>query len=439
MKRVSESAQLLAPEQSIKVIPDIATALVLGANVIRDYGDGDGVKVSLGKNSWMLSEQDYDQSKGLADVLEKQLSIGRVCDGSDVLNIRRHAQELMSKPSVGEPSVVMLKDKGSSGWWRMVLPMRYFQSEKWHFDCTASQVDFDNLLEYDTIFVQRIHDWESYYMLARLQRAGKRIVYDIDDDIFNITPDNPAYNTITRDDQVAGSKCMKLADALTVSTPELKRRIENVVDGVEPIVIPNSWDVDDNWIPTPMTGSPDGYKRILWSGGASHAEDWNECFHAVVSIMSENPDVKLVILGYLPPCIEQNATQYPFKGRVEYLGFRHPETYYELLHHLHAEVGLAPVRETNFNACKSSIKYLEYTCTGIPIVASGYLPYSGDIVDGQNGFLVRSQEEWERAMQDMLDDKKRRHSVIANARKQCKSNYDIKKNVKMWEEVLCGC
>jgi len=355
-ERISDSAPPLPPKKAEQVLPDVVAALVLGAGATRNYRDGDGVYVHLPHDesqNWHLAKQDFERAEGVAKTLRDGLSIRHVVNAMDVLRIRRHADRILRElaEDASSKKLAMLKDKGSSGWWRMVLPARAMKADGWRVDCTAAPVEFDSLLEYDAVFVQRLHDWESFYTLERLRGAGKRIVYDIDDDLFNITPDNPAYNTITRDDQLAAANCMRLADLVTTTTSELQRRLTNVLDGVSPLVVPNAWDMSDRW--SDELGSPDGIKRIFWSGGASHGADWEECFEAVSQVMHERDDVRLVIMGYLPPCVETLVGSEPaFRSRVEFCGFRDPQTYYEMVHHVRAEVGLAPLRSTGFNAAK---------------------------------------------------------------------------------------
>lgn len=437
-ERISENVAPMPDEKAMRVIPDVAAALTLGAQTTENYKDGDGVLIELADYNWHLSPQDFRIASETADEIEsnEMFTTGTMPNAMDILWLRGHADMILrNRFEKTEHSVAMLKDTGSSGWWRMVLPARYMNKEGWRLDCTAAPVDFDALMEYDTIFVQHFHDWESYYTLKRLHKAGKRIVYDIDDDIFNITPDNPAYQKISRDDQLAAARCMELADVLTVATPELSNRISNVVEDVEPVVIPNAWDIDDNWLPTPNTGSPDGYRRIFWSGGASHDADWNECFEAVQNIMNEKKDVRLTLMGHIPKCLESRIGEEPFtRDRIEHLGFRHPETYYEMLHYVRAEVGLAPVRATTFNACKTPIKFLEYSCAGFPTVATNWKPYAEVIDNGQNGSLV--MKNWEDAIRNYLDNNEERLRTVKQARKDC-ADFDIKQVAKSWEEVLC--
>ena len=442
MSKISESAPLLPPAAAVDVLPDVTVAIVLGAKITRQYKDGDGIYVDAGNQDWHLSSRDFEMANGIAWELKSELDITHVSNALDALKIRKYAlvkikkmlNFLDGKPSV--KSVAMLKDKGSSGWWRMILPMEHMKKDGWQFDCTAAQVNFDHLIEYDTVFVQRIHDWESFYMLKKLKAAGVRLVYDIDDDLFNITPDNPAYHSITRDHQLAAANCMKLADVVTTTTSELQRRLTGVMDGVAPVVIPNSWDLD-GWPELSATGSPDASKRILWSGGASHAEDWMECFGAIEQIMESRDDVRLLILGFLPPCVQQNAKKPCFDGRIEYLGFRDPETYHQIIHHVRAEVALAPLRSTGFNAAKSPIKFLEYASIGIPTVASNWLPYNDVIVDGESGRLVSGQAQWVEAITTYLDNKQERLNAIDKARLTCRTIFSVKRAASVWMDVLC--
>jgi glycosyltransferase involved in cell wall biosynthesis len=418
-------------------LPDVVVDIIIGSHIRKNFKGGDGVGIMSpveGVEQYHLAAADYDLASEVADEILSNLQMPATVSPNEVLTLRKLAVQKLKGRESSERSVAMLKDKASSGWWRMVLPARHMQRDGWTFDCTAAQVKFEHLLEYDTIFVQRIHDWESFYALERLHAAGKRIVYDIDDDLFNITPDNPAYHSITRDDQLAAAECMQMADVVTCTTAELQKRMTSIIEGVNPVVIPNAWDVE-GWTPTAACGSPDGFRRILWSGGASHEEDWNVCHEAVMEVMNDPnySDVRLVIMGYLPPVV----TQMPWHDRIEYVGFRHPETYYQMIHHVRAEVALCPLRCTAFNAAKSAIKYLEYSSIGIPTVASNWLPYSAAICEPQQGMLVENMtESWVCAIKAYLDDEQLRRNTIAAARRNC-SQFDIRETAKTWANILC--
>jgi glycosyltransferase involved in cell wall biosynthesis len=305
-----------------------------------------------------------------------------------------------------------------------------------YVDITSGAVKFEHLLEYDTIFVQRLHSWDSFYVLERLRKAGKRIVYDIDDDLFSIPADNPASKAIGRNEQMAAVECMKLADVVTTTTTTLQGRLESLI-GRTPMVVPNSLDPDGGWLPTPMTGSPDLWKRIFWQGSNTHAEDWNECFDAVNHVMQKREDVRVVILGYLPPVIQAVANEPHWKGRIEYLEPMEPESYFQIIKHVRAEVGLAPLQSNWFNLAKSPIKWLENALIGMPTVASlvgSYTEMEGD----REIVLCSTTVEWIEAIERCLNDGAWRKKIVETARRKARREYDIHNTARTWKQLLVG-
>jgi glycosyltransferase involved in cell wall biosynthesis len=440
--KVTERVAPLPPEAKRRELPYAAVRLLVGGAVVnmKYGGDAAAVCVEMGGQKQVLHEDDYGEAVRIASRLEREWArpAGLMADIGSPTNVLK-AHEMASK-WVGSDSnlrrILMLKDTSGSGWWRMVVPARHMTIPGWACDVTSGQVPFENLLEYDTVFVQRVHDWESYYVLDKVRKSGRRLVYDLDDDIFNIPRDNPASKLITRDEQMAAMACMKLAHAVTTTTDYLAGRLGPELKGTDLFVIPNALDPSDGW-QEPGAGSPDGVKRIFWQGSATHAVDWDLCFGAIRRIMSERDDVRLVILGFLPPQVAAEASAPMFKDRIEYLGFSAPETYYQLIHHVRAEVGIAPLGATPFNAAKSPIKFLEYSLMGLPTVASFCLPYTS-VVDGRNGFLAQDEDEWHEALSWCLDKTNRRIDVVKAARRTVEQFMDVRKTAKEWEKVLCG-
>lgn len=440
---VCESCAVLSPEERKKEIPYLAVCILMGAKVWeRHKGKRDVVGIEICGLCMEISDADYKLAKALAEEVGKKSLIGKVVSAYESVNLYRLAEKTFDTSlyanQVNLKRIIELKDRTGSGYWRMVQPARYMDTAGLHIDITAAGVDIDKLKDYDTIFVQRIHDWEGYYLLARLKEMGKRVVYDIDDDMFNIPPENPASRMIGRDAQMAAAECMKLADVVTVTTDVLQTVIRNVTEGVEAVIIPNGVDMDDGWVPTPFTGCQDGWKRIFWQGGESHAEDWIECADAVDAIMGERQDVRVTILGYLPPAIRILMKKSCWKDRVEFLEFSDIETYLKIAKHVRAEVGIAPLQNTLFNRSKSPIKYIEYAAMGIPTVASDTLPYSDVIEDGKDGFLASDSESWFNALAACLDDKVKRFGVIEAARRKVRADYNVKEIAKFWKQVLVG-
>ena len=54
---------------------------------------------------------------------------------------------------------------------------------------------------------------------------------------------------------------------------------------------------------------------------------------------------------------------------------------------------MAPLADTAFNRCKSSIKTLDYAAIGAAVLASELDVYRGSVADGPGGMLVPNRAE----------------------------------------------
>jgi len=453
MVTVTEGASPLPPAARLRELPYLVVKIVLGSSKLNPWCDNDdavGVEWK-GSNDGVYNVEDYDLAEKIAQSIVKNYcvpnstTLGNMSP-DEVLKIHKMASDRLISDGdfrSGKKGLVMLKDQSGSGYWRMVLPAKHLKVEGWYVDVTSAPISFDNLLEYETIFVQRMHDWDSYYMLKKLKDAGKRLVYDIDDDIFNVPPTNPAYHVLTRDAQTAALSCMGLADVVTTTSTVLAERLQIELPDTAVKIIPNALELGNGWLDIDKIGSPDGLKRIFWQGSATHGEDWGECIEAIDIVMRERDNVILTILGFLPPLVQERLGLPHWKNRVQYLGFNDSETYFNIIKHVRADVGIAPLQLTPFNQAKSPIKWIEYSMMGIPTVASNVEPYNlvipqmDDESGEEVGILVSSVDEWKESIISCFDNPESIKVVVKNARKKVSEEYDIEKIAPFWTSALC--
>jgi glycosyltransferase involved in cell wall biosynthesis len=70
------------------------------------------------------------------------------------------------------------------------------------------------------------------------------------------------------------------------------------------------------------------------------------------------------------------------------------------------DISLAPLVETEFNRVKSSLKVMEAGFHKKALIASHIEPYSEDIIDGKNGFLIeqkRSHKDWHKTIKKLIN------------------------------------
>jgi hypothetical protein len=94
----------------------------------------------------------------------------------------------------------------------------------------------------------------------------------------------------------------------------------------------------------------------------------------IIDIIRETVnDFQWVFFGYAPPKLKDliQAKKIEFHDGVPILN------YPSKMENLQLQAIVAPIKDMEFNKCKSHIKYLECCASGIPLFASNMLPYSG--------------------------------------------------------------
>ena len=451
---IHNNINVMPPNIKKKLLPYSVIKVLTGAEVIPGFQNKkDVIGLKWNDDVELLSVDDFKLVKEVADSIwqthiEGKNLLTTISSLPTAMQLHRFASKkieyIVDNKHDGKRGFLFVKDKSGCGYWRMVLPARYLNDSNIYIDSAEVEVIYEYLLEYETIVVQRLHSWREYYVLEQLKKLGKRIIYDIDDDIFNIPPSNPAWRIIRQDQQEAARAIMNLADVITTPSEVIKERF-GFQD--KTVVIPNAIDLNDGW--AKMTGdgktdaqnfgSPDEYLRILWAGSATHGDDWLECLGAVDEVMREVPNTRLVILGYLPEALRafiQDETKPWWDERVEFMDFTDVETYCQICKHIRADVALAPLQASTFNFAKSNLKFVEYSAMGVPCIASDVTPYKEVIEDGKNGFLVESMEQWKEKILYLLNNKEDSVNMLLEARKTVSEHYDIKKVVKEWERVF---
>jgi len=232
----------------------------------------------------------------------------------------------------------------------------------------------------------------------------KKMVYDLDDDLWNMNPFSPAYRdygleevewngqmlwedgkagfNIERNRQKSQYRVdiMEQADLVTVTTERLKDRIAEKIDN-DIAVLPNVVDFE-LWWDLPLVDADK--TRLGWSGGASHYVDWHSIKDGLPDVMD---NAELVLAGH------------KWDGTIEDLDYEFYEWTDVEAHPyrqaaLNIDIGLLPLADNEFNKHKSCVKWYEFAALGIPCVAANVPPYSDEIEHGDTGLLYDDEDEF---------------------------------------------
>lgn len=314
----------------------------------------------------------------------------------------------------------LLADTQACGKYRIAIPLNALPSDEFNSLGDTTITDWWSK-GYDIVVGQRISSdeqlkrWEQIALHPRI-----KTVIDIDDDLWHLEPNNPAYPYFSRKEVQANlHKALGMADLVTVSTSELQQRAWPSNPNVK--VMPNC--VEDTIMTLPYIQSGKGVVRVGWSGSPTHKGDWEECRVPVSRVVAEKK-AELVMVGamYEADLDRSKIRHIPWAKEIN--------DYYNNLR-VNIDIGLAPLAKNYFNASKSAIRAIEYAALGIPLVASNFGPYKDYVVHGKTGYLCDDEDDWYRYLKLLIGNRELRDEIGQNAREYAKNRL-ISNNVNLW-------
>ena len=290
----------------------------------------------------------------------------------------------------------------------------------------GSDVRAREAAEWPVIVGQRVDkhnalpDWRRF-------RARSRLVYEIDDDVFNIERVNwQAYGIYSRATTLdAVAHAAETANLVTVTTEPLAQVMREYNDQV--VVLPNhvpGWVCDHQRqrAERPVVG---------WGGGASHGADIGLVASPLRRFLDRFPGWDATLMGtdYRPTIKHDRVSFQPWINVGE-----QPEQFYKAIRY---DIGLAPLVPSVFSASKSAIKALEYAALGIPVIASDVEPYREFVLHGTTGFLVKRDHEWLKYLSELAADDGMREEMGAKAREHARA-WAIDDGWKRWEQAYAS-
>lgn len=266
-------------------------------------------------------------------------------------------------------------------------------------------------IDADVVVFQRLtHDWMAQ-AVAILRGQGRAVVVDVDDYLGSIHPRNPAYESmhprhylkrarngnIQRHSWAQLNVACRNATLVTVSTPAL----------LDVYAKHGRGHVLYNYLPDLYEGVPHQDSALLgWPAAlSSHPDDPTPVGGAVARLVSEgerfmvagDPVGTGAAFGLMadPPGPGGHIAIERWPGRVAEIG-----------------VGLAPLADTRFNACKSWLKPLEMSALGVPWVASPRPEYERLHRLGA-GVLAGNPRAWYRELAALVHSEARRAELAA--------------------------
>lgn len=310
----------------------------------------------------------------------------------------------------------------------------------------------DELMQWpDTVVFGRSYD--SRFNPAKIMRdykkLGKRVLYDMDDDFWNVSKDNPSHlvSSALKDQY---EEMIQEADAVISPSPVLLKKFRKHFKKKECFLAPNGIDYamylerpheHEETLKIGYMGASSHWKDLTLIGGViADLQKKYDFLFTIYGITGEPLESaiytysKLLQNGFQPERAAYHKAALEFYNQMEgtrmwHVPFMPPELHARTLSQCDLDIGLAPLFDTEFNRGKSNIKFYEYASVGTVTIASDVVPYNTEV----DYVAKNTHKDWYNKIEKMIVDKEFRLKTLKKQQDWVKENRSIEAIGLDWE------
>lgn len=317
-----------------------------------------------------------------------------------------------------------LSDISGCGYYRVMQPVKYIRKAYRDFRFKISaEMKAENLKADKVSVFQRSDNQAQLDCFRYAKQCGNIVVYELDDWVFDLHPENPGAKFYANEDNRAIVEAfLREADYVTTTTYTLARFLSNFNRSI--FVFPNLIDFklwDKIYQYRIEHKKNDNKIRIGWAGSPSHKVDIDEITKALTALLYWNKDIVIQSIGYDIREIKELSNH---SDRIEFYSAGSVWDFGYLLADF--DIGIAPLFLNDFNRAKSENKFLEYSALGIPTVATSVDPYFF-INDYRTGFRIENNNylDWYTVLKALVESPVLRRTVGNAARADVRLKRDL--------------
>ncbi len=282
----------------------------------------------------------------------------------------------------------------------------------------SEEVCPEDLYSFHAVILQRAVSERSLALLAAARREGCKTVYDADDNLLLIDQMSDDPNTPWR-----------------IYFGEARERIARLLSGVDQVKVYSSSAVpffvphNRNVVPIrpfhlvpegdPIPGGGARPVRVGFFGSYYKDAEFEPLVPVIRELIEGDYPLAFEFFGFCPEALADDPRVTRLAWEPDYGQFR------ARLLERRWEIGRAPLRETDFNRCKTNIKYREYAASGIAGIYSRAEIYRTSVEDRRTGLLVpqESSAAWREAILELAENPMLRRWLARNALADLRANY----------------
>ena len=261
------------------------------------------------------------------------------------------------------------------------------------------------------------------------RRLRLPICFDLDDPLFSVS----AYETYGNMKAVdPGLKAhflgeapkylsmMNGADILSVSTPSMAEHTQFYTQ--RPVFVRRNFaDVETlqaGRASMNARGASDGLFRVAFaSGSQGHEIDLAEIMEPLTAFITSDSKRRLMIIGHFDPAHLPEA----LAAQVETVKFSTYTKYTAAL--ARADCAVMPLCDDIFNRCKSAVRVIDAASVGVASIVGTVGDLQNVVVDGKTGFVAKSPQDWQRALEKLAADQSTARAIGKAARADLESRW----------------
>jgi|SRR5579859_161318 len=166
--------------------------------------------------------------------------------------------------------------------------------------------------------------------------------------------------------------------------------------------------------------------RIVWIGTPLTASLVAPLLSLMAKLQEKHADVSFRFIGA--------GEDFPVNGlRAEVFEWSE-KTEAELLAQCH--IGIMPLPDNEFTRAKCGLKLIQYMASGLPVVASPVGANREIVTDNENGFLVKTEQEWFEKLSLLIEHPELRAQMGQAGRARVAERYTLERGFSKWLEIL---
>ena len=267
----------------------------------------------------------------------------------------------------------------------------------------------------DLVLLGRLDSWYELQIVKKLKAAGKTLIYLMDDDLLNVPGEVTSasyYNQACIQRFIR--EMIRLSDGILSPSPRLLEKYAGgklALRTEEPALQPLPYAPHEPGKPV----------KIGFAGSVDRMGDLEEILREALTQVKQKcgEKVEFQFFGAAPAFAEAlGARCVPYTESYD--------RYRETLNGLGWDIGLAPMPETEFHACKHYNKFTEYAAAGIAGIYSAVPPYDRlEAFPGCGVLCGNRAEEWAEAIRSLAEDREKREEIRRKASECARGPLDL--------------